>query len=259
MHQVQLNTDCEGPLALNDNAFELCRDFIQPQGDRFFRQLSRYGDYLAEVAKRPGYQSGNTLKLIVPFLKAQGLTNAQIEDYSRKTVVLMPGAEDTCRFLQTRGFPMFEISTSYRQFAEAVGLKLGFDREHIFCTELDLDRYKLGGGEAEELNRLVGEIAGLPAIELPAAATAGADLPSQVQEAVATLDHIFGERLPAMEIGAMLAEVNPVGGPETAKALADSLTKTALPTCRPSRRCGPGAASPFPSTVTPLRWPRRKW
>jgi predicted HAD superfamily phosphohydrolase len=89
MRKVQLNTDCEGPLALNDNAFELCRDFIKPQGDRFFQQVNRYDDYLAEVAKQPGYQSGNTLKLILPFLKAHGLTNAQIEAFPADS--LMPG------------------------------------------------------------------------------------------------------------------------------------------------------------------------
>ena len=49
MPNLQLDTDCEGPLALNDNAFELCREFIKPQGDRFFQQVSRYDDYLAEV------------------------------------------------------------------------------------------------------------------------------------------------------------------------------------------------------------------
>ncbi len=80
MPNVQLDTDCEGPLALNDNAFELCREFIKPQGDRFFQQVSRYDDYLAEVAKKPGYKGGNTLKLILPFLKAHGLTNARIQD-----------------------------------------------------------------------------------------------------------------------------------------------------------------------------------
>ncbi len=228
MRKVQLNTACEGPLALNDNAFELCRDFIKPQGDRFFQQVSRYDNYLAEVAKKPGYQSGNTLKLILPFLKAHGLTNAQIEAYPRKTVALMPGAEDAFRFLRGRKLPIFEISTSYRQFAEAVGLKLGLDREHIFCTELDLDRYKLSESEAEELQRLVGEIAEAPAIELPAEATSLADLPGPAQEAVTTLDRIFGERLPAMEIGAILKEVNPFGGPEKAKAVADSLAKTGL-------------------------------
>ena len=93
MPNVQLDTDCEGPLALNDNAFELCREFIQPQGDRFFRQVSRYDNYLLEVAKRPGYKSGDLLKLILPFLKANGLNDAQVEAYSRQHVTLVPGAE----------------------------------------------------------------------------------------------------------------------------------------------------------------------
>jgi energy-converting hydrogenase A subunit R len=228
MRKVQLNTTCEGPLALNDNAFELCRDFIKPQGDRFFLQVSRYAYYLAEVAKQPGYQSGNTLKLILPFLKAHGLNNAQIEAHSRQAIMLMPGAEGAYKFLLGQQLPIFAISTGYRQFAEAVGLKLGLDRKHIFCTELDLDRYKLPESEAEELKRLVGKIADAPALELPTGATSPADLPEPVQEAVATIDHIFAERLPAMEIGAILKEVNPVGEPEKAKALADSLTKTGL-------------------------------
>ena len=227
MHKIQLITDCEGPLALNDNAFELCRDFITPKGDRFFRQVSCYSDYLAEVAKRPDL-SGNTLKLILPFLRAYGLTNAQLADHAGKTAALMPGAEGAFKFLHTRDFPIFAISTSFRQFAEAVGLKLGFDRDHIFSTELDLDRYKLAATEAQELKRLVGEIAGAPAIELTPDAESIADLPGSAQEAVATLNRIFGERLPAMEIGAILKEVNPLGGPEKAQAVTDILAKIGL-------------------------------
>jgi predicted HAD superfamily phosphohydrolase len=226
MRPIQLDTDCEGPLALNDNAFELCREFIKPQGDRFFQQVSRYDDYLAAVAKRPGYKSGDTLKLILPFLKAHGLTNAQIEAYSRENVTLVPGAQGAFKFLHSLDFPIFEISTSYRQFAEAVGLKLGFKKERIFSTELDLDRFPLSAAEAEELQRLQGEIAAAPSIELPSDAASAADLPAPVQEAVAVLDRIFWERLPAMEIGALLQEVNPIGGPEKAKAVADSLAQT---------------------------------
>jgi energy-converting hydrogenase A subunit R len=228
MPDLQLNTDCEGPLALNDNAFELCREFIKPQGDRFFRQVSRYDAYLAEVAKRPGFKSGDALKLILPFLKAHGLTNARIEAYSQKNLTLMPGAEGAFKFLHSRDFPIFEISTSYRPFAEAVGLKLGFQKERIFATELDLDRYSLSGAETEELKRLQGEIAGAPEIHLPPDAAAGADLPAPVQEAIAILDRIFWERLPAMEIGALLQEVNPIGSPEKAKAMTDSLAQTKL-------------------------------
>jgi len=227
MPNLQLDIDCEGPLALNDNAFELCREFIQPQGDRFFQQVSRYDHYLVEVANRPGYQSGDILKLMLPFLKAHGLSNAQIEAYSRKNVRLVPGAEGAFKFLHSRDFPIFEISTSYRPFAEAVGLKLGFKKERIFSTELDLDRYSLSAAEAEELMRLQDEIAATPAIELPPDAAA-ADLPAPVAEAIAVLDRIFWERLPAMEIGVLLQEVNPIGGPEKAKAVTDSLAQTKL-------------------------------
>ncbi|MBU4356168.1 MAG: hypothetical protein KJ822_12590, partial [Proteobacteria bacterium] len=226
MPNLQLDIDCEGPLALNDNAFELCREFIQPQGDRFFRQVSRYDDYLVEVAKRPGYKTGDSLKLILPFLKAHGLTNARIEAYSRKNVTLVPGAEGAFKFLHSRDFPIFEISTSYRPFAEAVGLKLGFKKARIFATELDLDRYSLSAAEAEELKRLQGEIVAAPAIELPPDAAA-ADL-APVAEAIAVLDRIFWERLPAMEIGALFQEVNLIGGPEKAKAVTDSLAQTKL-------------------------------
>jgi len=228
MLRMQLNTGCEGPLALNDNAFEMCRDFLKPQGDRFFQQVSRYDDYLAEVAKKPGYKAGDTLKLILPFLKAQGLTNAQVLDYSQKTVKLMPGAEDAFKFLHRRNFPLFEISTSYRQFAEAVGLRLGFDRDHIVCTELDLDRYELSAAEAKELQLLYWEIVAAQEIDMPPGIMSPADLSAPVQDAIIALDRIFWERLPAMEIGALYGEVNPIGGPEKAQAVTDSLAKTGV-------------------------------
>jgi energy-converting hydrogenase A subunit R len=226
MPQVQLNTACERPLALNDNAFELCRDFLPPAGDRFFAQVSRYDDYLADVLKKPGYKAGDTLKLILPFLKAAGLTNARIRDYSVKTIKLMPGAEAAYRLLHRRNLPLFEISTSYRQFAEAVGARLGFDAAHIFCTELDLDRYPLSPGEAEELRRLQAAVTDAAQIELPPGAASLADLPGPVQEAIGLCHQIFFERIPAMEIGVIYREVNPLGGSEKARALTDSLAKT---------------------------------
>jgi energy-converting hydrogenase A subunit R len=226
MLRVQLNTACERPLALNDNAFELCRDFLPPAGDRFFTQVSRYDDYLADVLKKPGYKAGDTLKLILPFLKAAGLTNARIRDYCVKTIKLMPGAEAAYRFLHSRNLPLFEISTGYRQFAEAVGARLGFDAAHIFCTELDLDHYPLSTGEAEELRRLQAAVTDAPQIELPPGAASPADLPGPVQEAIGRCDQIFFETIPAMEIGVIYREVNPMGGSEKARALTDSLAKT---------------------------------
>jgi predicted HAD superfamily phosphohydrolase len=228
MHPIQLDTDCEGPLVLNDNAFELCREFIKPDGVRFFQQVRRYDDYLVDILKKPGYQAGDTLKLILPFLKAHGLTNERISSYSQKHIHLVQGADGAYRFLHGQGFPIFQISTSYRQFAEAVGEKLGFDSRHIFCTELELDRYRLADAEKEELLRLEQGIVTAPEIELHPEAASLEDLPGSVQTAIKVCDHVFQERLPEMEIGVIYQEVKPVGGPEKARALEESLARTGL-------------------------------
>ena len=46
MFEKSFITDCEGPLTLNDNAFEMCAYFIE-DGDELFKILSLYDDYLA--------------------------------------------------------------------------------------------------------------------------------------------------------------------------------------------------------------------
>jgi energy-converting hydrogenase A subunit R len=228
MHTIQLDTDCEGPLALNDNAFELCRDFLPPDGGRFFTQLCRYDDFLADLAHRPGHKAGDALKLILPFLKAAGLTNEKMAHYAQEHITLVPRAEAAFRFLHTLNFPLFEISVSYRQFAEAVGTRLGFASERVHCTEADLDKYALSDAEAGELRRLLTAIVAAPAIELPPEAKALEDLTPSVQGAIKQLDTIFWETIPGMDIGRMYREVDTMGGPEKARAVEDSLAKTGL-------------------------------
>ena len=87
-------SDCEGPISLNDNAFELSTHFIG-DGDKFFKIISRYDDVLADVLKRQGYNAGGTLKLILPFLKAYGATNQNIIEFSNGNVHLISGALET--------------------------------------------------------------------------------------------------------------------------------------------------------------------
>ena len=67
--------DLEGPLSPRDNAFDLMRH--AGAGD-IFRLTSRYDDLLA-LEGRAGYEAGDTLALIVPFLIRHGVTEADIE------------------------------------------------------------------------------------------------------------------------------------------------------------------------------------
>ena len=229
MLQIQLNTDCEGPLALNDNAFELCREFIKPHGDRFFTQVSRYADYLADIAKKPEYQAGDHPEAHPAV--SQGPRPDQRHDpgfFRPKPSGCCPGRWRPISFCTVSAFPSSRSAPATASLPRPWGAGWGLMQEHIFGTELDLDRYNLAPAEAEELRRLEEEIVAAPAIELPAGAGALTELPEPVQEAIARLDRIFWERLPQMEIGAIYREVKPVGGAEKAKAVADSLSQTGL-------------------------------
>ncbi len=92
-------SDCEGPISKNDNAFELAENFI-PNGDKFFTNISLYDDVLADALQKPGYSAGSTLKLILPFFKAYGVTDGQMEDFSAKNIVLIANSKTTLHHIQ---------------------------------------------------------------------------------------------------------------------------------------------------------------
>ena len=56
MFEKSFITDCEGPLTLNDNAFELAAEFIEDGGE-LFKFLSLYDDYLVDVVKKENYKT----------------------------------------------------------------------------------------------------------------------------------------------------------------------------------------------------------
>ena len=215
-------SDCEGPISKNDNAFELATHFI-PQGDSFFALISRYDDILADIVKKPGYKAGDTLKLILPFLKAYGATNQGIMEYSSKNVLLVPGAKHMLQFVKAV-MPSFVVSTSYEQYIRALCNLIDFPYENVYCTQLDLDKYKLDEKERERLKGLRKEMSALPMLEIPKNAKSLRHFPTQ-QQAIKKLDEFFWKEISKMEIGKILSEVNPVGGYEKAKAVQSITTK----------------------------------
>jgi energy-converting hydrogenase A subunit R len=220
MNQTQQRifiSDCEGPISKNDNAFELATHFI-PQGGRLFTLVSRYDDILADIVKKPGYKAGDTLKLILPFLKAYGATNQKITEYSAKNVLLVAGAQQMLRFVK-EVMPSFIVSTSYEQYVRALCSLIDFPYENTYCTTLDLDKYELDERERQRLKQLRKEMSALPMLEIPKNAKSLQDFPAKHQETVMRLDRIFWQEISGMKIGKILEDVNPVGGYEKAEAV----------------------------------------
>ncbi len=208
-------TDCEGPVSKNDNAFELTSYFV-PDGETLFTHISKYDDVLADIVKRKGYKAGDTLKLILPFLKAYDVTDEKIVSFSTQSLLLMPGAKETLQNVRT-AMPVFIVSTSYEHYIRALCPTLGFPYEDTYCTRLNLDAYRISNKEKEQLKRLGQEICAMQMLEISERAVSIQMLSRKNQQIFRRLDEIFWEEIMQLESGTIIREVNPMGGAEKAK------------------------------------------
>ncbi len=212
-------TDCEGPLTRNDNAQEIAERFV-PHGAEFFARLSRYDDFLADVVRRPGYNAGDTLRLVPPFLRAFSVSDEDVESFSAERVLLVPQALKTLDAVSAL-MPAFVISTSYTPYLRALCDLAGFPFERVRCTELSLDAWPMPEDEAAWLREVTTKVLARPIIEIPDGARSADDLSPGDRETVAELDDLFWSQMEGRVSGQMVAAVHPVGGGQKLAALED--------------------------------------
>jgi energy-converting hydrogenase A subunit R len=206
--------DLEGPLAPQDNAYELMK--LLPHGDKIFPVISRYDDLLT-LEGRQDYEPGDTLALISPFLAHYGVMEKQIASMGQEAN-LTPGAVELISRLKSQGWQVFCISTSYEQYASAITQRLGIPRENVACTSFPLDQIRrlLSHDDFTLLEQTGQEFMTL----------------SNDAEIKRALDHFYWHELPRTSSGKIITKVKPVGGRRKVEALenfADRLGKP-LPT-----------------------------
>ncbi len=196
--------DLEGPLSPQDNAYELMKLF--PNGDKVFEVISRYDDLLT-LDEREGYEPGDTLALIVPFLVQHNISENDISNLAKKAS-LIGGSKDLTNQLQVDGWRIFCISTSYQQYAFYITQKLGIYSHNVACTTFPLNRFLtiLGQDDIEIIQRVEDDILYL----YP---------PTDDKRIKQTLDSFYWEKLPKTDVGKATGEVKPVGGGRKVAAL----------------------------------------
>ncbi|MFA6223459.1 MAG: hypothetical protein WC647_14205 [Desulfomonilaceae bacterium] len=210
-------TDCEGPITKNDNAAELAEAFI-PEGTTFFRKISLYDDYLAEIARKEGYKAGDTLKLILPFLKAFGVDDRSMRKFSRRNIEMIPFADRALEKIHAMA-PSYIVSTSYTPYVEGVCDVIGFPMQYTFSTDVSLDEFHLPTSEKTAIKEAHRKILDLPDLSLPQEAKTPEDLSEDDLEVVKKLDSFFLKEATNLSIYSLVESVNPVGGHEKAEAV----------------------------------------
>ena len=205
--------DLEGPLAPQDNAYELMKLF--PSGDRIFEVISRYDDLLT-LEGRESYEPGDTLALIVPFLAYHGIKEEQIGIMGQRAA-LTPGASELVSKLRTHGWQVFCASTSYEQYATGITQRLGIPTQNVACTSFPLN--KISQSLTQDDFTLLEEMEK----QIP-------NLSSMVDDDIKKLlDHFYWQELPQTQSGKMVTEVKPMGGSRKVKALEHFAAKTGEP------------------------------
>ena len=195
-------TDCEGPLSINDNAYEIS-DYFIPDGGEFFSILSNYDDMLVE-RNTEGYLAGSTLKLILPFFKAYDLTEKDLIEFSEDNINMVNGAYDMITYVQNI-MPFYIVSTSYNQYIKALCDKTGFIYENTYSTYLELDKFNLTAEEQEALLSIRENILFDYGFE--------------------NINKQFSEVISKMQINDLIDSVTPVGGVGKRDAILDIISK----------------------------------
>ena len=191
MFEKSFITDCEGPLTLNDNAFELCEHFIE-NGGELFKILSLYDDYLVDVVKKEGYKVGNTLKFILPFFVLENLKNKDLIDFSKNNIYAIRDSKFLLKYLM-EAMNTYIVSTSYGQYIEALSDYMDFPFENTFYTNVDVDALHLNNEELQKIAEYKIQILGNP-------------------DDYDLFDEIFFSEIPKMGIYEKIKEIDVIGG-----------------------------------------------
>ena len=195
--------DLEGPLATQDNAYELMKLF--PGGGKVFEVISRYDDLLT-LEGRPDYEPGDTLVLIAPFLVYHQIKEEDISRLARKATLTNGAAELIIR-LSTQDWEIFCISTSYEQYALHITRRLNVFSQNVACTSFPLD--KISQTLCKE------DFAYLEGIEKDILTMDSVD-DAWIKK---SLDRFYWKQLSKTNLAPLLKQVRPVGGQRKVEAL----------------------------------------
>jgi len=118
------------------------------------------------------------------------------------------------------------VSTSYEQYMRVLCDIVDFSFKNVYCTTLDLDKFKILKKEVDQIKKLKHEISQMPIPEIPKGTMSLSDFSKKNQTTVKRLDEIFWKEISQMNVGALLHKINPVGGEEKAEAVKTIVEKS---------------------------------
>lgn len=239
--RVSFNSDWEGPWVTADHAYEVIARGVpegrkifsnsseyvisQIRGARLYRNVSEFDDYQFHVKRRPGYETGDTLALVAPFLPAFGLDSRFVEKVANDNANFIPGALSALETMRNIGWKPNIISTSYEQYVYLTACKMaGVPMADIYCTKFPIDEYssEITEDDKRMVRKKAAEIAKLPKLGITDT-TRPEDVTLEAMKSIKFLDEFYWDQLPKTSFNRLVNEIKPIGGTRKYDALMKSV------------------------------------
>jgi len=208
-------TNCEGPVSNNDSAREIAEAFL-PEGGKLFTLLKQFDVYLGNIEKIKSHVHGNSLKYILPFLKAANVTDKDVRKFSNQHVSVMNGTKEIFTSIQEK-METYIVSASYVHCVEEIANYLGVESANTYSTRFSFDDYTMGEREQKMFTGLMGAFLQLPSISWNEAGV----VPPDGQFAIDSLKAFLFERLSTFSVNQWLKGIQLMSGAAKAEAVLD--------------------------------------
>lgn len=205
---------------------DVCARFIR-NGAHFYDVVKRYDALTAYVLGREEATAGNTVKWVVPFLKANGATDFLVRKCYEETIRLMPGAGEALGFA-SRLLPTFVSTSMYEHGWMSVAERTDAPLCEVFCSRMDLDHMQFGRSDSRRMREMCDRVTALriPKTEYEL------NVPMEVDEAdvriIKVMDDILQNQIPELPAMGLMESTNPVTSHRKAYQLLDVRKQTGI-------------------------------
>ena len=227
MEELGFNEDkqtmctASGFLDSKDPMKGMCDRFIR-NGGKIYEVLMAYDNIQSFELNTDNRKSGDSLRTLVPLLKASGATDSSVQEYFTNGMKLMPGY-DTMHHLN-RMMSTMVVSESYEHHAMALCDAMNLPYDGIRCTEVSFDDLDMSERDKKRSRELMVELSKLNAPKV--SSNSGIRYLDQKDETILnTVEEITGAA-DDLDIMYQLGEMRPMGGNEKAFALMDLRRRT---------------------------------
>jgi len=201
----------------------MCDRFIR-NGGRVFDVLTAYDNIQSYALDRDDRSSGDSVRTMIPLLKANGVTDSSMQKFFVDNIEIMPGANVIHHINDT--MPTAMVSEYYEHHSVALCDSLKLPSDSIKCTEVSFDSLNIDKREAGMFRGYASDISKLDVPKI----TSNDDmmyLDGKDQGIIEIIEEIL-EKMNGADIMSQADIIDPVGSRDKAHAVMDMRRRTGV-------------------------------